>query len=455
MSSSKSPLSLPRSRLMLLFFLLLLLLSSLFLYIYYFLYTASSSSSLTFPSSSSTPSPSSSSSVRSYTPSSSSHSTLSNIRRSLAASSFSSPSSTPSSSSSSSSPSSSSLRVQPSVPSCKNTENGRRYVCDSVGNVCTHTQVKENGCCEWKEEARKEERKGEGEGEGEGAEAEEQRSERSTCSDCFMSLGCCSSFERCVSCCITSNENYEAAIRSSSSSSSDDIFDECVEKCRTSSRSLAHGNMYKHSNYKHCFNTQETKNEKPLTTAPSTSSSSSSTPSSSESSLVAASASLSLLGYSTLLVVAERGVNCNNACSKIYPENLLPFNSSSFPLSSSSSSPSFSSHPSRNMLISSSAYQLYLSTLSSDSPDTSYSTSFECYSPFISLINHCSLLSYYFPCESCSLNQGSDQPCFVSSLAPSPAFTPSVCLINKEEQLFDCEGHHEHTHRLCPCITKY
>jgi len=65
-----------------------------------------------------------------------------------------------------------------------------------------------------------------------------------TCSKCDETSGCCREFEHCVSFCIgPSNKGTLKA---------GDVWDQCLDRCRTSSRSILNGNRYL-SDLKHCY----------------------------------------------------------------------------------------------------------------------------------------------------------------------------------------------------------
>lgn len=93
---------------------------------------------------------------------------------------------------------------------CSNTAQGPHLITDSEGAVCHIEHVAPDGCCE-KQLALK------------------------SCDSCNTDSLCCTQYEYCVSCCM----NQEG-------------FDECSERCRTSSKSTRHGNEYK-STKQHCY----------------------------------------------------------------------------------------------------------------------------------------------------------------------------------------------------------
>jgi hypothetical protein len=75
---------------------------------------------------------------------------------------------------------------------------------------------------------------------------------RFSCSSCDASSRCCSIFEYCVSCCMAPERWFELdSLRKrsvhSALRSTDDPFEFCKYKCRTSSGSVVHENSYRHS----------------------------------------------------------------------------------------------------------------------------------------------------------------------------------------------------------------
>lgn len=107
---------------------------------------------------------------------------------------------------------------------CVNSVQGPEYLVDSFGAVCHRNDVNEGGCCQRYVD----------------------KADKSSCKKCNEGLQCCSEFEYCVSCCLAQapggGQGQAAAAP----------FKECLKKCRTSSKSTRHGNMFMHS-YKHCY----------------------------------------------------------------------------------------------------------------------------------------------------------------------------------------------------------
>jgi len=136
---------------------------------------------------------------------------------------------------------------------CVNTIQGRELIADSSGSVCLRGNVLSDGCCN-----------------------PTKRLHQLSCVTCRADLGCCSSFEYCVSCCLKEKQPQKALSELTSTqvkqhsqtfntqsievpkpSRSLDLFspedfDSCLHLCRTSSRNLQNGNQY-HSDLKHCY----------------------------------------------------------------------------------------------------------------------------------------------------------------------------------------------------------
>jgi len=83
---------------------------------------------------------------------------------------------------------------------------------------------------------------------------------RYSCADCDLKYQCCKVFEYCVSCCLgTFNEPEESTKLMKAMQQKggifravEDLFDLCLVKCRTSSKSVVHENSYR-SDLKYCF----------------------------------------------------------------------------------------------------------------------------------------------------------------------------------------------------------
>lgn len=145
---------------------------------------------------------------------------------------------------------------------CLNTQQGRVRVTDDTGATCYRQHLLGNGCCDTAAAAATVM-------DTEGGSAAAAAVVHYSCDSCDPQLLCCEAFEFCVSCCLrftdSSNNRVHAAAMTddranshsnsssgSSSDSSSNLFPLCLHVCRTNSKSLLHGNSYKHK-YKHCF----------------------------------------------------------------------------------------------------------------------------------------------------------------------------------------------------------
>lgn len=163
---------------------------------------------------------------------------------------------------------------------CRHTVSGIRYVTDSRGYVCKRNQLLNNGCCDTQYI---------------------DNDNNNQCSTCDSTLQCCESYEYCISCCIQQNDNelHKSAEYKLSDQLPADLkqdilsnpiineyikFDSCSHLCRTSSRSVRHGNIYK-NRYKHCYN--ELHND------------------------------IDIRLDELTIVTAEQGISCSHACSTL------------------------------------------------------------------------------------------------------------------------------------------
>lgn len=106
--------------------------------------------------------------------------------------------------------------------SCVNSVQGKELLVDSRGAVCDRQDVDaDSGCCT-------------------------RQLERLSCRSCRHDLRCCHSYEYCISCCI----GRQSAVTQHDSQLQ--VFGQCAAVCRTSSASIKHGNVYKHT-YHHCY----------------------------------------------------------------------------------------------------------------------------------------------------------------------------------------------------------
>lgn len=104
---------------------------------------------------------------------------------------------------------------------CMSTRQGPLLITDNVGRVCQLSDVNEGSCCPPK-----------------------MTIDYLSCFSCRPDIQCCEILEYCVSCCLSKHKEKLPATR--------EQFDECMHLCRTSSRSIKHGNRYKHQ-FKHCY----------------------------------------------------------------------------------------------------------------------------------------------------------------------------------------------------------
>jgi len=112
---------------------------------------------------------------------------------------------------------------------CKNTFQGRSFVADQRGNLCVRENIEENsGCCNISLFNLPQE-----------------------CSNiCDKKWNCCPEYEFCVACCI-GTKSYEK-ITARWVEGTEDPFELCSSKCRTSSKSVMNQNKYR-SDWKFCY----------------------------------------------------------------------------------------------------------------------------------------------------------------------------------------------------------
>ena len=249
------------------------------------------------------------------------------------------------------------LHTPTSHGECMNSVQGKELLVDSKGVVCDRQDVNaDSGCCV-------------------------RGLDRLSCRSCRHDLHCCHSYEYCISCCIG---------RQPDSTDSLQTFAECAAVCRTSSASIKHGNVYKHT-YHHCYdklgpvalNASAFAPPAITTIAASTSASASAS---------AASATASALS----VVAAELGYSCEATCSN---------------------------------------------------------RSLSCHDSLLSFVNTCDALNTHFRCNDCEPSDGGDQPAWVSDKA-GPDFPAGRCLVQRSGVSggLTCEGRHEKTRRLCVCL---
>lgn len=111
------------------------------------------------------------------------------------------------------------LHTPPTAGECVNSVQGKELLVDSRGVVCERQDVDaDSGCCV-------------------------QGLDRLSCRSCRHDLHCCHSYEYCISCCIGQQTEPTDSLQ---------LFGQCAAVCRTSSASIKHGNVYKHT-YHHCY----------------------------------------------------------------------------------------------------------------------------------------------------------------------------------------------------------
>jgi len=125
--------------------------------------------------------------------------------------------------------------------SCRNSVQGISLIADDRGHVCERQHLETSGCC--------------------APEAASTR--RYLCESC-SEKGCCGVYEHCISCCLQPDKKPllhnllggNAAGRISMRllfASVSDHFELCLTKCRTSSDSVRHQNVYRNARMKYCY----------------------------------------------------------------------------------------------------------------------------------------------------------------------------------------------------------
>ncbi|XP_041456805.1 SREBP regulating gene protein-like isoform X1 [Lytechinus pictus] len=124
------------------------------------------------------------------------------------------------------------------LTSCRNSRQGKIFVVDEKGYVCSWKDLLANGCCN----------------------PEAKSSSIHNCNGCSKN-GCCVNYERCVSCCMHPEKEHVLQDMLGKAShtfrllfqSVADHFELCLTKCRTSSQSVQHENTYRDPDAKHCY----------------------------------------------------------------------------------------------------------------------------------------------------------------------------------------------------------
>ncbi|XP_071484297.1 SREBP regulating gene protein-like [Diadema setosum] len=124
------------------------------------------------------------------------------------------------------------------LTACRNSRQGKNYVVDEKGYVCSWKDLLPNGCCNSKTPA----------------------ASIHNCDGCSNN-GCCAVYEHCVSCCLHPEKEHilQDMLGKASNTfrllfqSVADHFELCLTKCRTSSQSVKHENTYRDPIAKHCY----------------------------------------------------------------------------------------------------------------------------------------------------------------------------------------------------------
>lgn len=124
------------------------------------------------------------------------------------------------------------------VTTCRNSRQGRSLIVDEKGFVCQWHDVLPSGCCD----------------------PSAMNTRHYTCRGC-SSNHCCAIYEHCVSCCL--HPDKEDVLREFIAKAgntfrllfqaTEDHYDFCLLKCRTSSESVQHENTYRDPIAKHCY----------------------------------------------------------------------------------------------------------------------------------------------------------------------------------------------------------
>ncbi|XP_037093155.1 SREBP regulating gene protein-like [Pollicipes pollicipes] len=122
--------------------------------------------------------------------------------------------------------------------SCRNSVQGVALIADDRGHVCERQHLETTGCCD----------------------QEAASTRRFLCESCSQE-GCCSVYEHCISCCLHPDKKplLHSVLGKASHrfnllfSSVTDHFELCLTKCRTSSQSVRHQNVYRNTKVKFCY----------------------------------------------------------------------------------------------------------------------------------------------------------------------------------------------------------
>jgi hypothetical protein len=122
--------------------------------------------------------------------------------------------------------------------SCTNTVQGRELVTDDQGFVCAASALDASrpGCC---------------------LPPAQTGFERFSCESCDAHVGCCTTYEFCVSCCLGPSNRAPIAALTQAHSAAQSL-QVCAALCRTSSQSIIAAERQYRLDSKHCFGAQST-----------------------------------------------------------------------------------------------------------------------------------------------------------------------------------------------------
>lgn len=126
------------------------------------------------------------------------------------------------------------------LSTCRNSVQGKSLIADDRGYVCKRFDLLATGCCN---------------------NSNGTVTTRYACGGCQQATGCCMLYEHCISCCMDPDNKgalmtvlKEANLLSNILLLSvSDHFELCLAKCRTSSRSVQHENLYINPGNKYCY----------------------------------------------------------------------------------------------------------------------------------------------------------------------------------------------------------
>ncbi|CAD7685302.1 unnamed protein product [Nyctereutes procyonoides] len=121
---------------------------------------------------------------------------------------------------------------------CRNSIQGKHLITDELGYVCERKDLLVNRCCNVNAPGMKQYR----------------------CDGC-LPHGCCGAYDYCVSCCLQPSKrlllerflNRAAVAFQNLFMAVEDHFELCLAKCRTSSQSMQHENIYRDPIAKYCY----------------------------------------------------------------------------------------------------------------------------------------------------------------------------------------------------------